>query len=96
MYVLSHSHEHILTFVTHVGGVNEDIKAHCAYTRRSYVVRSNLFNLIKEPCRQSFERLLGRLKVTRVFVSSHLTHTRCVTGYETIRRTPRQWQTAPI
>lgn len=77
-------------------------KAYCTYTRihararRPHVVRPNLFNPIKEPRRQSFERLLGRLKVTRVFVSSHLTHTGCVTGYETIRRTWRQWQASPI
>lgn len=66
------------------------------YTYRPHIDRPNLFNPIKEPRRQSFERLLGRLKVTRVFVSSHLTHVECVIGYETIRRIQRQRWAAPI
>lgn len=97
--LIAFTRERILTFVTHVGGVEtKTLKRTVRIHAHMYanVVRPNLFNPIKEPRRQSFERLLGRLKVTRVFVSSHLTHTGCVTGYETIRRTRRQWQAALI
>lgn len=85
-------------FATCVGDEFDEDTLYTQHTNThcSDVVRPNLFNPIKELRRQSFERLLGRLKVTRVFVSSHLTHTGCVIGYETIWRIWRQRQATPI